>query len=214
MSKKNRPCILTVTIKRMIDEYPDTSWLGEYSDDPKDYAIIARGESEGEFLDRTPCSNCPHAHWQHARKSDARTDREIGQCYVNGCDCDEYDPRYPDRGRTYRFFNPWAENYKGEPEAEVRKYCLQDYARTGGLNNGDWWFLGVRVDARVQLTGDLCQDITSGGLWGIESDSEANYIEEVIAEQKAELRTELLALGFSPRQINLAFNLATESEVQ
>lgn len=40
-----------------------------------------------------PCDYCEHADWQHAREGDARLETEdfvVGQCYVNGCDCDEF----------------------------------------------------------------------------------------------------------------------------
>lgn len=43
-----------------------------------------------------PCDYCEHANWQHAREGDARLETEdyaIGQCYVNGCDCDDFQPR-------------------------------------------------------------------------------------------------------------------------
>jgi len=47
----------------------------------------------------------------------------------------------------------------------------------------------------------VTQVIRSGGLWGIESDSDKEYLAEVENEQLAELRAELLALGIGPRAI-------------
>ncbi len=48
------------------------------------------------------------------------------------------------------------------------------------------------------------QTITSGGLWGIESDA-GKYFEEVEREELAALCDQLHALGFSKRTIAAAF---------
>lgn len=118
----------------------------------------------------------------------------------------------------YRYFNP-SFNYvdtQGKiiqnaaggdtltPE-EVRQYVRQDYERMERLNAGDWYYLGIRAEAEIQLTGDLVQTISSGGLWGIESDSDASYIEDLEREQLSNLKSELRAIGFSTRAISKAF---------
>ena len=115
-----------------------------------------------------------------------------------------------------RYFNPSSnyvdtdgtilcdENSEDMDTAEnVRKYVREDYARMEGLDVGNWYYLGVRADATVCITGDLCQKITSDGCWGIESDTD--YWKEVAKEQLAELKSQLLALGFSRRAISVAF---------
>jgi len=51
----------------------------------------------------------------------------------------------------------------------------------------------------------LIQHLTSGGLWGIAFDSDAKYLEEIEAEQLAELRNILHQIGFSNRAISAAF---------
>jgi len=79
--------------------------------------------------------------------------------------------------------------------------------------------IGIRADAEVSLPCNLtmspkqrketCSFITqrlaSGGLWGIESDSDESYIAEIEQEQLAELRGQLHAIGFSQRAISAAF---------
>jgi hypothetical protein len=40
----------SVKIRWEIDENPDLSWIGEYTDTASDYAIIAVGEHEGKFV--------------------------------------------------------------------------------------------------------------------------------------------------------------------
>lgn len=86
------------------------------------------------------------------------------------------------------------------------------------LSRGDWHFIGIRAEAEIGLpTGTyssaarggeehvLCQTVTSGGLYGIESDSDAEYIKSVEDEELAALRQQLHALGFSQRAITAAY---------
>jgi hypothetical protein len=207
----------------MVDDSPDSSYLGEYGNSPKsDYAIdrahsedceslSPRNEEGLEWLDRIQsaiCDNLPldrelqsHGNFYLQEEIDAcdtlQTCREAMEC-----DCG-----FPGHwnNREYRYFNPNHENYKGLPEEEIRKYCRQDFDRMESLNNGSWCFMGIRAEARVQTGSDIVQEITSGGLWGIESDSGKEHIEETIREELANLKTELLALGFSKRAIASAF---------
>ena len=53
------------------------------------------------------------------------------------------------------------------------------------------------------------QEITSGGLWGIESDSDKAYLGEIETEQLSELREQLRAVGFGTRAITTAFKTLT-----
>lgn len=166
--------ILTVTVKRMYDESPDTSWLGEYASHPKgDYSI-----------DRAHTLDC------------ASQDGE-------DCDCNNGADVYWNN-REYRYFNT-SGNYKNEPIEDIRKYTILDYERMESLNRSAWCFIGIRADAEVQLGSDVVQRITSGGLWGIESDSNESYIAEEEQNQLAELREQLHAMGFSTRAISAAF---------
>lgn len=197
----NKACkrIHKVTIKRMVDTNPDTSYLGEYSDSPK-----------GEFaIDRRHNDDCPRF-WAEADIPDDA--RECDCCAIGS--------------REYRYFNP-ATTEPFDPEASwipdsiinrreywrdaMEKNARADYARAESLNAGQWCHLGIEADATVlvpssrgQMSG-LIQHITSGGLWGIESDSGASYIGEIEKEQLAELREQLHAIGFSKRAITAAF---------
>ncbi len=60
--------------------------------------------------------------------------------------------------------------------------------------NGDFTFVGVRAEADVVI-GGVVQTLTSAGLWGIESDSGKEYIEEVANEEYSELRKILTEVG-------------------
>lgn len=95
----------------------------------------------------------------------------------------------------------------------------QDYERMESLNAGNWCYIGIRAEAKVsvyhpqEVRGTAIQTITSGGLWGIESDSEEPYLESVEKEELADLRAQLKALGFSSRAISTAFkNVEREGE--
>ena len=172
--------ILSVTVKRMIDDSPDTSWLGEYSNKP----------ANGFAIDREHAEDCP-LFW-------------FGEQYgEKECSCEGHGDRL---SRELQYFNPPSENYKGENILDVREYCLQDYKRMESYNRQNWCFLGVRAEAEVQAETDgAIQTLTSGGLWGIESDSEKSYIEDEENNQLAELRGVLKAFGFSSRAISKAF---------
>lgn len=170
--------ILKIKVERMNDESPDTSCIGEYTDKPEDWAI---------------CRCCGE--------------------YLANCD-EEHD--IPSRGREFRFFKPYAGGEK-EGTEDFQKYGKQDYDRMEGLNAGNWCFIGIGAKAEVVLnkTGDrarfhggVIQHITSGGLWGIESDSENAYLQQVEGEQLTELAEELKRIGFTKSQIDKALESA------
>ena len=76
------------------------------------------------------------------------------------------------------------------------------------LNNGQWCFIGIRAEAEYSIGEShgsrLMQDVSSGGLWGIESDSDKGYFEDVEKEELGELRKQLEGIGFSKRAIAAA----------
>ncbi len=140
--------ISKVSIKRIFDESPDTSYIGEYSATWKEGAID-------------------------------RKERGDMRC------------------RDYRYFLP------ANPE-----YAEQEYARMESLCNGDFHFIGIRAEAEIQTSDDgrhwLCNTISSGGLWGIESDSGDDYFAEVERDELAALRDALTEFGFTADEIDAA----------
>ena len=214
--------ILSVTVRRMVDESPDTSWLGEYSNRPKSGYAIDRAHSEDcaslnprndeglERLDRIQSAICdnlpddrelqPHGNYYLQEEIDAIDSQDQCRAAME-CDCTG-----GDMGRgELRYFNGPVENYKGESPDDTRKYIRQDYDRMESFNRGDWCFIGIRAQAEVQVGFDVVQRITSGGLWGIESDSGREHLEETQREELAQLKDELVGLGFSRRAIASAF---------
>lgn len=156
MPKKTQ--ILSVRIERVVDENPDLSHLGEYSDTPGPNAI-----------DR----------------------RERGDAGA----------------REYRYCNiTMSAAETGNPES-----VEQDYQRMQAYNRFEWWMIGIIAKAKVKLANsDVIQTIHSGGLWGIESDAGDDYFAEVEANELAQLKDELKAVGCTDRQIDHAFSKVTK----
>lgn len=65
----------------------------------------------------------------------------------------------------------------------------------------DWHMIGIVAEAEITVAG-VIQTITSGGLWGIESDSSDDYLREVADEELAALRDILVGLGFAADAID------------
>jgi hypothetical protein len=144
-----------------IDIYPDTSFLGEYTDGCTDWAISRAHE---EYVANLPDEEDLHMSYRH----------------------------------EYHFFLPYAGGETPGSE-DYQKYGMQDYKRMEGLSRGDWQFVGIGAEAVVSypITPDgskRLERLTSGFLWGIESDS-GDYLREVAQEQLAELRDHLEVFG-------------------
>lgn len=227
--KKLSKRILTVKLKHEYDESPDTSHLGEYSHTrTSEYSIDRMHTSDCAILEvnhMVALDKLEHI-LQHVfqLRRDAGNDetsqsglddaldiiddlqRQVSQCNCAGGDFSR---------NEFRYFNP-SFNYvddKGKPVGltpdQVREYTRQDYERMERLMKGYWNYIGIRAVAQV-VTGDTVQTITSGGLWGTESDSEASYLKEIEHDELVNLKDELVSLGFSKRAISKAFKSVTE----
>ena len=219
---KSMKRIHKVTIKRMTDESPDTSWLGEYSNTAEtEYAIDRKHAEDCQSLEHNHRSGLDqleraiayletvrnlgeppeNIYWASADESQdllGDLQREMEEC-----DCGE---RGDMQRNEYRYFNGNVENYKGESPEDIRKYVRQDYERMERLKAGDWCFIGIRAEAEISLTpDDKGWEWTSGGRWGIESDSDKSHFAEIEKEELFGLENQLHAAGFSKRAIAAAF---------
>lgn len=95
----------------------------------------------------------------------------------------------------------WLQQYDiNSKDSDEQKYALQDKKRLEAYYNDEWHFIGIQAKAEIRING-ISQTISSGGLYGIESDSGDEYFNEVFEEQKEELKGNLLELGFSEKEI-------------
>lgn len=219
----------------MIDESPDTSYLGEYSNRPESEYAINRAHSL-DCASVTPETLKAKETLEHAQQTvgdiynavlaqyngtlaNEKLDTErdalddaynlLGQLSeeVTECDCGE---RGDMERNQYRYFNPYVPA-ASNTEQNKRDCARSQYERMESLNRGNWCYIGIRAEAEVALTPvhpldpGQTQTIHSGGLWGIESDSDSDYLESVEKEELSDLRGQLKALGFSSRAISQAF---------
>jgi len=90
------------------------------------------------------------------------------------------------------------EQYKDSTDPEEQKYEAQDAERreSYGLS---WHYIGIVAHAEVSYQygpgSRRIERFESGGLWGIETDSEDSYLVEVATEQFSDLRRHLEVFG-------------------
>ena len=165
--------IESIKIKHVLDDCPDTSWLGEFTDDLEPGVIV---RDYGEFYEKLP----------------AEMERDLdGRFLCKG------EPEVPERGREYRGFIP-ADNGENQGTKNFYKYAMQDFKRMEGLNRCDWYFIGIMAEAVVSYPinggGRRLETLSSGGLWGIESDS-GDYLKEVEQQELNDLKDHLKQFG-------------------
>lgn len=204
--------IISINIDRPYDEFPDTSYLGEYTDKLDDW-VIDRQEGEFVFLLNQPDPNC-----------DACDDYTLSYGEQTPCNEHEYTP--PHKGRDYRFFksssnhvphNPRSWAHITDPDTLMAialqhgsfknadlHYARQNFRRMESLNNGTWYYIGVRAKAEIEVNG-VPQIIQSPGIWGVESDCK-DYIKDLEQDELSALKDQLKEIGFSKSQIKKAFD--------
>lgn len=102
--------------------------------------------------------------------------RKYGQFYEKLSD----DTEIPEKGREYRGFLPYAGGEEVGTE-DYYKYGLQDWNRMEDYGK-TWWHYNIYAEADVVVNG-VCQKIRSGGLHGVESDSDEAHFREVREEE-------------------------------
>jgi hypothetical protein len=85
-------------------------------------------------------------------------------------------------------------------------YLDDDEDRRAEYERGDFSFVGVRAEAEVAVDG-VTQTLTSGGHWGIESDSK-EYLQEVAEEEYTDLRQILKTIGVATADVPAGFDPA------
>ena len=199
--------IESLKVVTRIDEDPDFSHMGKYTDNPGEWSI---------------CRHC--GKYVHDAETGNRAIEAIHDqiCYLEtkqppdpsvcaGCNQQEYD-RYeklidalnvalskfdehgcPMSSDVYNFFTPEAGG-EAEGSKDYQKYGRQDFERMESYNRQQWYYTGIMVEATVSTPKvDRCcrlEEFVSGGLWGVESDS-GDYLNDVLAEEIADLKQHL-----------------------
>ncbi len=190
---KPAPIVSNITIKHVLDENPDTSDLGEYTDKLEPGVIV---RCFGEFYEKLP----------------APMERDYdGRFLGKG---KPYD--LPSRGgREYRGFKPEAGGEK-PGTADYYQYGIQDWKRMKALDQYDWYYMGITAKAEVRYQerpGGVWRILrfTSYGLWGIESDSDAGYLQSIEDEQLADLQDQLQRFGVDLSNFDALAKIAKET---
>lgn len=100
----------------------------------------------------------------------------------------------------------YLDQYKDAISKEEKAFYVADQKRKNKFYNGEVESLGISAKATIYLpficyTGKgkeinyKIQTISSGGLWGIESDSDKSYIKETAEQQLDELKRYLKMLN-------------------
>lgn len=206
-----KPVILSVTVERLPDESPDLSHLGDFSNDASGWSVDRKtgilsddvgnvlADGLGATMERNEfrfISGFQHADdvasWDHV------SDSGVNTAYLR--------IRYLNNGKPGRRCNGFADmGVVGWATAQSRAdkirvisafYCCDDARRLEDHGNG-WNMIGIRAVAEIRMSDGTTQTIHSGGLWGIESDSDASYFNEIETEQLGELASNLQELGFT-----------------
>lgn len=120
--------------------------------------------------------------------------------------------------REYKYFIPatsYKEHWKslhdigysrGDCDFMARQYIYEAFRRMEALARGDWYSIGIRAEATVKYPikndGYRLETLSSYGLWGIESDSDTDYIKEIEGDQLADLKEHLKAFNVNVRNFN------------
>ena len=75
--------------------------------------------------------------------------------------------------------------------------------RLDAYNRGEFDFVGVRAEAEVVVE-SIVQTLTSGGLWGVESDSGEEYLVGIAVEEYVQLRKVLKTIGVPTSELPAA----------
>ena len=102
---------------------------------------------------------------------------------------------------------------ESDPDPDI-SYLEQDEFedRLKAYQDGEFQFVGVVVEAEVEIESTV-QYLRSPGLWGIESDSDKDYILSVCSDEYEELRKVLKTVGVPTDRLPKAFEGQVEWRV-
>lgn len=86
--------------------------------------------------------------------------------------------------------------------AKVLGWIHEDHSRLAD-HGAEWQMIGIWVEAKITVNG-VTQCLQSGGLWGVESDSDHQFFGATVVEELDELRATLADLGFDAEEVGSA----------
>lgn len=106
----------------------------------------------------------------------------------------------------------YLEQYENPKDEEEEKYYQQDQERLSKYGY-EWEMVGIKAVAIVYIPFEVftgkgkeinykIQEIDSGGLWGIETDSDEEYIQEIEQQQIEELKDYLQVFNVNTNDFN------------
>jgi hypothetical protein len=95
-----------------------------------------------------------------------------------------------------------AEDIKKYGLEKVQQWIKEDNARLNAYGDR-WYFIGIRARAEIRING-IYETIESPGLWGIDSDSDQKYFEDIGREECNTLKSMLQEIGFTALDIDNA----------
>lgn len=127
----------------------------------------------------------------------------------------------------YQYFKP-AQSYnkirkwyhengysKGNCDFYARQQRQQDFERMESYELQDWYVMGIVAKCEVKYSigngSYRLEHFTSGGLWGIESDSEQKYIDDIEHEQLQDLKEHLQTFNINVKNFDKIEIKHTES---
>lgn len=165
-----------------LDEYPDLSWLGEYTDK----------EPDAFYFDRRNGLFCGETTYKTVTDDEGYEEEEAEVETLALALPTEHD------SRTYRYFVP-ANPPKNSKDTDLIKGAIADYERMEEYNRGYWNMQGIVVT--MFMDG---KELASSSLWGIESDVDDDYLNEVIDDLTSDCITE------AKKKVDVYHNIANE----
>lgn len=202
---------ITYKFYRVIDENPDLSWLGEYTDRAivPYFDLIARVLVIREYEDEVPIGTEDEPEYSMVDKYVA-----FERCTIVGRkdarQVTDYNPEdHMRRSGQYRYIGKFQNIPKDDKDLDAVRACLWDAERLDAYSNGDWQMTGIccRVFVDVELDGEPCDDplLISGdwqfSLWGVESDADKAYLDEVCGDLMSEAKGDLRQLAVDAAEI-------------
>lgn len=201
---------LSIEIEKQLDQYPDLSFYGEFSNNVREWCVDRKmgklfGENAPEPMKSERLNELEIKHdnfyWYHEPDQVFEEKEEYERLY------EEYEKAYAfwdehygfkvvaDVGcnydhNSYRFFHINTDGFSDETEEDKIKYATQTWELVYGIIQGHWWYETWQVTIYVDGI-----EISSDVLGGIESDmsKEGNWqmLEDMISNAYHDFATKI-----------------------